>query len=225
MLPVLIETDHLNNKTIKLLESDELRREGYLNAARWFKNVEDTWQLLRTEKNQNISSVDYLNWQNKLTEQNLNAPYLVLYNSSAKDANSVVVKREEIDLEFFVESVCYVFYTANINESFYLTAIFNSAAPNERMKDFQSKGLFGARHVHKKILDIYFPRYDESNETHRQLAELGKTAHQKAKEYLEKNPPQKELSATRLGRLRMEIKRHLSKEMREIDKLVKTILE
>lgn len=40
------------------------------------------------------------------------------------------------------------------------------------------------------------------------------------RDYLEKNPAQKELSATRPGRLRMEIKKYLVKEMQEINKLV-----
>lgn len=224
VLPVLIETDHTNNKTIKLFESEELRREGYLNAARWFKNVEDTWQLLRTEKNQSISSVDYLNWQNKLTEQNLNAHYLVLYNGRGSDSCANIVIRNELDLEFFADHAIYWTYSFDINEANYLSSFLNSRILNLNMKDFQSSGLFGARNIHRKILDIYFPRYDESNEAHRQLAELSKAAHQKAKEYLEKNPPQKELSATRLGRLRMEIKKYLSEEMKEIDKLVKIIL-
>ena len=224
VLPVLIETDHSNNKKIKLLESDELRREGYLNAARWFKNVENTWQLLRTEKNQNISSVNYLNWQNKLTSQKLEAKYLVTYNMSGKDAYATVIKRSEIDFDFIVDYTTFRIELFNEKEAYYLESILNSTAPNLLMKDFQAKGLFGARHVSKKILDIYFPRYDDTNETHRQLAELGREAHQRAKEFLEKNPPQKELSATRLGRLRMEIKKHLAKEMQEIDKLIEKIL-
>ena len=92
------------------------------------------------------------------------------------------------------------------------------------MKDFQSKGLFGARDVHKKILDIFFPRFDESNEMHLQLFELSETAHKKAAKYLEDNPPQKELTATRLGKLRLDIKKHLAEEMKEIDGLVKMVV-
>ncbi len=191
VLPVLIETDHTNNIKIKLLESEELRREGYLNAARWFKNVEDTWQLLRTEKNQSISSVDYLNWQNKLTNQNLNARFLLTYNMSGKDAYATVIDRTRIDFNFIVDYTTFRIELFSENEAYYLSSILNSSIPNLLMKEFQARGLFGARHVSKKILDIYFPRYDESNEAHRQLAELSKAAHQKAKEYLEKNPPQK----------------------------------
>jgi hypothetical protein len=92
------------------------------------------------------------------------------------------------------------------------------------MKDFQAKGLFGERHVHKKILDIYFPKFEETDETHLHLAELGKAAHEKAEQYLKDNPPQKELTAIHLGRLRLDIKKHLSAEMKEIDKIVKKLI-
>jgi hypothetical protein len=88
----------------------------------------------------------------------LNDPYLVLYNTSGKDANATVIKREDIDFEFIVECVTYVYYTLDINEAYFLAAFLNSTIPNMQMKDFQAKGLFGARHVHKKILDIYFPK-------------------------------------------------------------------
>ncbi|GIV46139.1 MAG: hypothetical protein KatS3mg036_0957 [Ignavibacterium sp.] len=143
---------------------------------------------------------------------------------SGKDAYATVIDRTRIDFNFIVDYTTFRIELFSENEAYYLSSILNSSIPNLLMKEFQARGLFGARHVSKKILDIYFPRYDESNEAHRQLAELSKAAHQKAKEYLEKNPPQKELSATRLGRLRMEIKKHLSEEMKEIDKLVKIIL-
>ncbi|MDP2362720.1 MAG: restriction endonuclease, partial [Ignavibacteria bacterium] len=223
-LPVLIEKNNVGKKEVTLLSAKDLMQEGYLNASKWFGNVENTWQLLRTEKNQNISSEDYLNWQNKLTEQKLDAPYLVLYNSSAKDANTTVVKRVDLDLEIFIESKGYWFSTSNEMEAYYLTAILNSKVPNEKMKAFQTRGLFGARDIHKKILDVYFPRFDENNETHLKLAELSVLAHKKAKKYLEDTPPQKELSAIHLGRLRVAIKKHLSEEMKEIDKLVKRVV-
>jgi hypothetical protein len=92
------------------------------------------------------------------------------------------------------------------------------------MKDFQARGLYGARHVHKKILDIYYPRFDAGEETHRRLAELSATAHEKAKEYLKENPPTGDLTPTRLGRLRLDIKRHLTDEMQAIDNLVEKLI-
>jgi hypothetical protein len=68
--------------------------------------------------------------------------------------------------------------------------------------------------------------------------ELSEFAHIKAAKYLwlaiplgEDIPPQKELTALpallagmRLGRLRLDIKKHLAKEMKEIDGLVKRVI-
>jgi len=223
VLPITIQVDN-GLKQIKLHDASEIQRLGYLNASKWFTNAEDIWRIHRTEKNRNNNSGDYVNWQNKLTEQNLNAPYLVLYNSSAKDANATVVKRSDFDLEFIVESVTYVFFTFNEKEAYYLTAILNSSAPNEMMKDFQATGLFGARHVHKKILDIFYPIFNEKNMVHQQLAKLSEQAHEKAKAYLTTNPPKQELSAIFLGRLRTDIKKYLKDEMDRVDELVKEIL-
>ena len=224
VLPVLIETNQENKKEIKLLSANELMQEGYLNVSRWFKNVENIWDINKTEKNEKITSENYLNWQNKLTDQKIDKPYLVLYNTSGKDANCTIVEREKLDLEFLVDHKNYLLALEQRDEALYISAILNSSIPNKMMKDFQSRGLFGERDIHKKILDIYFPRFDETDEIHIRLAEISETAHKKASEYLQNNPPQKELTAIHLGRLRLQIKKHLSQEMKEIDKLVKKVV-
>ncbi len=223
-LPLTVKTDNFGIKSLKLHSSKELRDGGFLNASRWFGKTESIWNKNKTEKSKDMSANSRLNFQYGVTEQNLNDKYLVLYNSSAKDANATVVKRSETDFEFIVESVTYVLFTSNLKEAYYLTAILNSAAPNEMMKDFQARGLYGARHVHKKILDIYYPRFDKSDETHLRLAELSKAAHAKASAFLAANPPQHDLTPMRLGRLRLDIKKHLSQEMRDIDALVETLI-
>jgi hypothetical protein len=56
------------------------------------------------------------------------------------------------------------------------------------------------------------------------LAALGQQAHAKAAAYLQANPPQQELSAIHLGRLRVAIKKQLTTEMKEIDELVGKLL-
>jgi hypothetical protein len=224
ILPITIEKNLKGQKIIKLYSANELMKLGFLNASRWFTNNERIWDLHKTAKSKEMKSNDRIDFQRGITEQSLNSKYLVLYNASAKDANATILERDKLDLEFIVESVAYVFYTDGIDEAYYLTSILNSTAPNEMMKDFQATGLFGARHVHKKILDIYYPTYDLANETHTQLAALSKTAHEKASAYLLANPPKQELSAIHLGRLRTDIKKHVAAEIKAIDKLVKKII-
>jgi SAM-dependent methyltransferase len=224
VLPVIIEHDSDKKKQVKLLSSDELMQEGYMHASKWFRNAENIWEINRTEKNRNMTFENYLNWQNKLTTQNLNAKYMVLYNASAKDANATVVCRDDFDLDFFVESISYVYYTDNIDEAWYLTALLNSTIPNLIIKDFQARGLFGARHVHKKILDVWFPEFDGTNAKHQQLAQLSKAAHEKVSGFLAAIPSDQKVEGIQLGRIRLEIKKHLVKEMKEMDEAVRGVV-
>lgn len=221
VLPIEIKQTKQKTKTIKLLEQKDIFD---LDARKWFRNAQNLWSLNSTEKSSKMTANDRIDFQKGISEQNLNAPYLVLYNSSAKDANATVVSRKNLDLEFIVDHKTYVFYTSDGGEAYYLAAILNSTTPNAMMKDFQSRGLFGARDVHKKILDIYYPKYDEKDITHTRLAELSQAAHQKASEYLQSNLPKQELSGIHLGKIRLEIKKHLAVEMKEIDKLVKKVI-
>ncbi|HEX8141202.1 MAG TPA: N-6 DNA methylase [Pyrinomonadaceae bacterium] len=223
-LPITIHQDSDGSRWIELRSAEELMKEGYLDASSWFAKAGSIWEQRRTERNQTISAEDYLNWQNKLTEQNLNAQHLILYNSSAQDANATVVKRADLDFEFIADHKAYIFASYNEDEAYYLTAILNSSAPNKMMKDFQSRGLFGARDIHKKILDIYFPRFDGSDATHLLLAHLSATAHERAAQFLRDNPPEGDLTPGRLGRLRASIKKHVEPQLMEIDTLVEKIV-
>ena len=92
------------------------------------------------------------------------------------------------------------------------------------MKDFQSRGLFGPRDISKKILDVYFPRFDRKDQSHQQLTKLGKDAQSKTNEFLASNVQTKGGNALRLGALRLAIKKHLAPEMKEIDRIVKKLV-
>lgn len=159
-----------------------------------------------------------------MSNQNLNASYVVLYNASAKDANSTVVERRKLDLPFIVDTKAYAYYTDSPNEAYYLCAILNSSTPNKLMKDFQARGLFGARHVHKKILDIYYPRYDSNNDVHTKLAEASKEAHVKVSAFLNGLDEADEFTGMKLGKLRLEAKGVVADELKTIDKLVRKVL-
>jgi hypothetical protein len=136
-----------------------------------------------------------------------------------------VLKRQELDLNFIVDHVTYVFTTDNLSEAYYLAAVLNSNIPNALMKDFQARGLFGARHVHKKILDVYFPRFDKSNPSHKRVAELSEVAHGRATTFLKVNLSTVHLTPGRLGRVRGELKKELKAEMNEIDSFLKPMIQ
>lgn len=223
-LPITIKQNSSGSKWIELRSAEDLRKQGFLNAAKWFTRPEEIWEERKTDKSERMTNLSRLDFQSGLSGQNLDAPYLVLYNSSAQDANATVVKRKELDLEFIVESKTYVYAAHNLDEAYYLVAILNSSIPNERMKDFQSRGLFGARDIHKKILDVYFPRFNKNDDRHARLARLSEAAHEKAAAFLRANPPTAALTPIRLGRLRIVIKKEVSQELSAINALVGEII-
>jgi hypothetical protein len=220
LLPILVNSGFV----IELKSADELFEQGEIETAKWFKKAQELWDDNKTVQNKqnNVSLYDYLNWQNKLLQQNINMRYLVIYTASARDASAVIIEREDFDLEFMVESKAYWFATNDSYEAYYLTCFLNSGYTNYLIKDFQSRGLFGPRDIHKKILDLPFPKFDSNNDSHRQLAELGKQCAIKAKNVVG-DDKFLDLATHQLGRLRRIVRQALSVELKKIDALVEDI--
>lgn len=222
-LPITVHLDAKGRRSLHLHDADSLLRNGYSHAANWFQNAENDWHRLRTEKNQSISLEDYLNYQSKLLIQNIDTPYLVIYTASAKDANAAVVRREAYDLDFMVDSKAYYLCVTDAREAHYLAAFLNSSVPNGIIKDFQTKGLFGSRDVHKRILDVYFPKFEPSNKRHLGLARLSMLAHELASSFLANTDQEDIQGALGLGRLRIQIKAMLADIITDIDAIVSDI--
>jgi methylase of polypeptide subunit release factors len=222
LLPITIKDE--DGKVIKIKSAYGLFEQGEVELAKWFKQAEKWWDDNKTEKNKKneISLYSYLDWQKKLTRQNLNCRYLVLYTASAQDANAVVVNRDKLDLDFMVESATYWFATNNLAETRYLTSFLNCGYTNKLIKEFQARGLFGPRHVSKKILELPFSKFDSNNKSHNQLAEMGKQCALKAKNVVG-DDKDLDLTTHQLGRLRRSIRQALCAELKEIDTLVEKI--
>lgn len=217
-LPVMIENDKFKLKTW-----EQLKSEGYLEAATWFRNARNMWETLRTEKSEKLTLNGRMNYQNGVTEQDLTKPFIVLYNSSAKDANAVVVNRNQFDLPFVVDYKTYRLEFEKEEPAYYLVAFLNSDYANLAMKPFQSSGLFGARDVSKKILDVPLPRFSLSNPDHVLLAQLGKACSTKADEWVKANVNDP-IAGLKLGQARLALKVHLKEELEEIDRVLKRII-
>ena len=121
-----------------------------------------------------------------------------------------------------VDFAAYVLFTPTRDEADYVCCYLNSGYVNAAIKAFQTSGLFGARDVTKKILELPWPAFDANNPWHHQLASLGRAA---AAEALRVVGPQRdmELGTRDLGQLRLRIGRELAPQLAEIDGLVKAI--
>lgn len=217
LLPLSID----EHKNIKILHWKDIQKQGFFETAEWFRQVEKHWDANKTENAKNMTYLGRLNYQKGIIEQNLLKRFLVIYNSSGKDANGVVIDRKNLDLTFIADYRSYVFYTDNEDEAYFMAAFFNSETPNLLIKDYQSRGLFGARDVSKTILEIPLSKYNENNDTHHALSDLGKKCAIQAQTYVENYVNAKDYS---IGKVRVELKKHLSTELDKIDVLVKQLL-
>jgi len=221
LLPVEIGTD----KKLTMLTHKKLMERGEIETAKWVQTVENLWDKFKTEKSKSMTSNGRIDFQGGITQQNIKANFAVLYTASSKDANATVLKRSSLDLDFIAESKTYVFFTANEDEAYYLCAFLNANEPNELIKSFQTRGLFGARDVHKRILDVPLPKFDVKEADHVELAAIGKACSEKASSFFESQSLSNVLGARELGQARLAIKAHLKKDLKEIDKLIKRIVE
>ena len=86
-----------------------------------------------------------------------------------------------------------------------------------KLKPLQARGLWGPRHIHKKVLELPIPQFDPLEEAHRKLAELGRACTQKVADWLEAGGPGKVRS---IGKLRSMVRGMLAEELGEINGLV-----
>ena len=226
LLPLRLHDAADQARHVLLLDATKLYDEGERESALWFRESERIWDERKTENNATMTASKWLNYQQKLTSQDLRSRYLVLYNSSGQDANAVVVDREWLNLPFIADHTTYHFGTNEEHEAYFICCFLNATAPNLRMKAYQAQGLFAkGRHVHKKILDAPFQQYRADNPTHAALAQAGRRAAAAVQAAFGGGPLLTDLpEGVSIGRLRPLAKQVASAELAEIDKLVEIIM-
>jgi hypothetical protein len=217
-----------------LLRAKQASKDGNDNLAQWIETCEKEWNKRRGEKAKKESLLDWLDYRHKLTEQKHSAKYKVIYPTSATNLCGAVVENEKIavdiagqkiNLEKFVtESTTYCFDTDNRDESYYLSALLNSSVLDQLLKPMQARGLWGPRHIHKKVWELPIPPYKEMKSEHRELATLGIHCTDKVKKLLP-TLDTKGITPGKIGRLRNEVRKRLVDELKEIDGIVKEIMK
>lgn len=216
-------------KHFKLLSAGEARNSGFLNLASWLDKAQEEWQERRGEKAERMNVQEWLDYRRKLSSQK-GAKYKVLYPTSATYLCGCVVEDKPISFEvegqaveiqgFVAESKEYYFDTDDKEEAYYLAAVLNSPVVDELLKPMQSRGLWGPRDIHKKVLEIPIPQYNSSDEKHRALSQLGEQCTRKVEQLLPQLPQSRSIGHTR--RL---IKAQLREELERIDEKIKPILD
>ena len=215
----------------RVITRDEAESKGF-KLAEWIKRAEEIWEE-RKSATTTESLLEWLNYRNKLTRQNPSNRFKVVYNTSGTYIVSSVVDMESIPKSvkvdgtsvkvsgLIVDHTCYCYETDDEGEAYYLSACLNAPIVDELIKDMQTRGLFGPRHICKKVLELPIPKYNSGNELHMRLAELGKICERRAwalrEELVEKYRS--------VGKIRSEIKIELENELSEISETVLEIFK
>jgi SAM-dependent methyltransferase len=200
-------------------EAALLKRRGYREFARWMEEAERVWKQKRGKKAETVSLYGWLDYQGKLTAQQLADEHLVLYNAAGTNVSAVSVRRSELALPLVAEHKIYWGTVTAAEEADYLASVLNSSLSNEAIKPFQSMGLMGERDIEKKLMDLPIPRFNPENSRHAALVHLGRQAREKASEVLKMSD-----QPTSLARLRGHMRIELKNELADIDRIVKKLL-
>lgn len=219
--PVFLPVKRTRDKS-SMLNSRDLQALGHLESASWLFDCEKFWDEHRASTN--YSLVEWLNYNQKLTKQNLRADHLVLFNTSGTNLTAAVyhkkdAKRGSLPIKGFVAGhKTYYFYPSSIDEGDYLCAILNSDIVNWAIKPYQSQGLFGERDICRRAFEVCaIPKFDAKNHIHAQLANLGRECREDMDPYVDK-------LEGRVGKVRQEVRSILKSQIGRINRLVKQLL-
>ena len=230
-LPVAVLPIEPEGSNYRIIQSQEAKERGDRGLAAWLSYAEKIWDSKRGEKAGNMTIYSRLNYHNTLTDQNPRSKYRVLYNTSGTYLVSSVVRNQQETLMInsaeihksgvIADSTTYRSDTDNLQEAIYLSSFFNSRVIDELIKPMQSRGLFGERHIHKKVLELPIPKFDPKNKLHRKLIEIGEVAREKSEKLISGI----ENNKVSVGKLRNMVKNEISEELSIIDSIVNEIME
>jgi SAM-dependent methyltransferase len=216
-----------------MVSAERARKENYHHLAQWLEKCEEEWKKRRREKAKKMSLLQWLDYRHKITQQCHTAKYKVLYPMSATYLCAAVVENQKITKtiagqsmrlkNFIADYVTFFAETENEYEAHYLATILNSPTVDEHLKPMQARGLWGPRHICMKVWELPIPAYNESKSSHRDLATLGMQCAEKVKKILPKLDTE-DITPGKIGRLRNQVREKLADELKEIDRIVKGIM-
>ncbi|MEW6051674.1 MAG: N-6 DNA methylase [Candidatus Zixiibacteriota bacterium] len=209
-------------RSFSLADSTALAERGFQHAADWMSKTEKLWEEGRQSDDRSL--LDWLNYNQKLANQDIDAPLVVLYNTSGTNLtaalhDSATTKGKlSVSPSFVADAKTYYYYPKGIDEADYLCAVLNSDVVNGMIKEYQPQGLYGERDIHRRPFEVCaIPEYDSKDKVHLHLVELGK----KCREDIVPFVPN--LSG-RLGQVRLDVRKILKSDISRINKLVRKLL-
>lgn len=156
-------------KNGKLLHEEALLAEAPLMAG-WWKTVSETWDKHKGKSQ--LSIIDQLDYQSKLTKQLPPPAYRVVYTKSGSNLCAAF----DTTGTQLIENKLYWLPVSSVPEGHFLTGILNSKVLQDEVRQYQSVGNYGARDFDLLPLESPIPRFDEGTALHREIAEVAAEA-------------------------------------------------
>jgi hypothetical protein len=224
VLPVQVKSD-----SYRILQIRDLKGQKLVETASWFEQVQKLWEEKRTAGSADNfpQFIDSINFQNLLELQNPAKKYVLIYTAGGTNLYGCVINKKELPefqagktvikpRGFLVDKWTWYFETDDEMEAYYLCSLVNAPSLNKFIKPYQTKGLFGERHIHRRPFMLPIDKFDKSNTIHVSLTKLGKQANGKITKIT--------FTKNRASGLREEAVSVITSELNEIDKIVKKLL-
>jgi hypothetical protein len=168
-----------------LLNSLEILGEGGLAASGWMEAAEKIWE--KRKKTDQPSIHEYINYDQKITNQDPSAQFVVLYNRSGTNIAAAYLTPAEhrhasqVPIRGFVaDNVTYRYYADSEDHALYLVGVLNSSVVNEAIKPYQSQGLQGERDIHRRPFEVCpIPLFSRKESLHREIVRMARVARRK----------------------------------------------
>ncbi|HEV2386797.1 MAG TPA: N-6 DNA methylase [Candidatus Acidoferrales bacterium] len=211
------------NGRITMLRHEEIVAEGAPFASDWVKEAERIWE--RKKKKGQPTIYEYLDYNQKLTNQHRREAFIVLYNKSGTNLTAAVLAASETERVggltvkgFVADHVTYRYYADTEDHALYLVGVLNTRTVNAAIKPYQSQGLMGERDIHRRPFEVCsIPFFDPRDALHQKIAQVARGAREKMlkwKSKIEGNAAQAREASRRIVR----------PEIRELDGLAKELL-
>jgi len=229
-LPIAILPIEPHNGKYRIIRSEEARQRGYYGLYDWLVKVENIWNKKRGEKAGSMNIYERLDYQRTLSSQSSSSKYRVLYNTSGTYLVSCVIENKTSIVKVDSSSIkvsgvvadakVYRYDTDDLNEALFISAMLNAPIVDSLIKPMQSRGQFGARDIHKKVLELPLPKFNPNNNQHRELVNLARKANEKATKIVR----ELEMKYSGTGKIRQLIKEEIGEEISQINRIVRNII-
>jgi len=168
-----------------MLDRDEILAEGAVGASDWVEKAEKIWNERKKKGQPSLN--EYLNYDQKITNQDPQEKFIVLYNKSGTNLAAAYLTPSEhkqigelLIQGFVADHVTYRYYADSEEHALYLVGVLNSEIVNEAIKPYQSQGLQGERDIHRRPFEVCpIPLFDPKRRLHRQIAGVAREAREK----------------------------------------------